>query len=136
MKKFVKEFKDFIMRGNVMDMAIGVIIATAFGAITNSLVNDVFMPLISIIFSGGDFDSLNITIGESTIGIGTFIGTIVNFIIVALIVFCIVKAFNKARELAEARKKKEETAEAAEEKPTGPSTEELLAQILDELKKK
>lgn len=136
MKNFIKEFKEFIMRGNVMDMAIGVIIATAFGAITNSLVNDVFMPIIGIIFSGGDFDSLNITVGESTIGIGTFIGTVVNFIIVALIVFCIVKAFNKARELAEARKKKEQAAEAAVEEPAGPSTEELLARILEELKKK
>ena len=136
MKKFGKEFKEFIMRGNVMDMAIGVIIATAFGAITNSLVNDVFMPLIGIIFGGVDFANLNITVGESTIGIGTFVGTVVNFIIVALIVFTIVKTFNKARELAEARKKKEIAAEAAEEKPAGPTTEELLAQILDEIKKK
>ena len=137
MKKFAKEFKEFIMRGNVMDMAIGVIIATAFGAITNSLVNDVFMPLIGIIFGGVDFANLNVTVGESTIGIGTFVGTVVNFIIVALIVFSIVKAFNKAREIAEARKKKEETAEAAaEEEPAGPSTEELLAQILEEIKKK
>ena len=137
MKKFAKEFKEFIMRGNVMDMAIGVIIATAFGAITNSLVNDVFMPFIGIIFGGVDFANLNVTVGESTIGIGTFVGTVVNFIIVALIVFSIVKAFNKAREIAEARKKKEETAEAAaEEEPAGPSTEELLAQILEEIKKK
>lgn len=137
MKKFGQEFKAFIMRGNVMDMAIGVIIATAFGAITNSLVNDVFMPLIGIIFGGVDFANLNVTVGESTIGIGTFIGTVVNFIIVALIVFTIVKAFNKAHELAEARRKKAEAAaEAAEEAPAGPSTEELLAQILDELKKK
>lgn len=125
------------MRGNVMDMAIGVIIATAFGAITNSLVNDVFMPIIGIIFGGVDFANLNVTVGESTIGIGTFIGTVVNFIIVALIVFSIVKAFNKAHELAEARRKKAEAVEAAaEETPAGPSTEELLAQILDELKKK
>ena len=137
MKKFGQEFKEFIMRGNVLDMAVGVIIATAFGAITSSLVNDVFMPLIGIIFGGVDFANLNVTVGESTIGIGTFIGTIVNFIIVALIVFCIVKAFNKAHELAEARRKKAEAAEAAaEEAPAGPSTEELLAQILDELKKK
>lgn len=136
MKKFGKEFKEFIMRGNVMDMAIGVIIATAFGAITNSLVNDVFMPLIGIIFGGVDFANLNVTVGESTIGIGTFIGTVVNFIIVALIVFTIVKAFNKAHEFAEARRKKEEAAAAEEEKPAGPTTEELLARILEELKKK
>lgn len=124
------------MRGNVMDMAIGVIIATAFGAITNSLVNDVFMPIIGIIFGGVDFANLNVTVGESTIGIGTFIGTVVNFIIVAFIVFSIVKAFNKAREIAEARKKKEQAAEAPAEEPAGPSSEELLAQILEEIKKK
>ena len=133
MKKMAQEFKEFIMRGNVLDMAVGVIIATAFGAITTSLVNDVFMPIIGIIFGGVDFANLNVTVGESTIGIGTFIGTVVNFIIVALIVFAIVKAFNKAREMAESKKKKEEP---AEEEPAAPTTEELLAQILEEMKKK
>jgi len=144
------EFKTFITKGNVLDMAVGVIIATAFGKITTSLVNDVFMPLIGYIFGGMDLSKLNIVLREAvmdgeevvkeavTIGIGTFIATIIDFIIVAFIVFLIIKAFNRAREAAEARKKAEEEA-AAEEEPAeepGPTTEELLGQILEELKKR
>ena len=146
MKKLAQEFKAFIMRGNVLDMAVGVIIATAFGAITTTLVQKVLMPLIGCIFGGIDLDKLNITLkaavmeGEEVVKeavvmeIGTFITAVINFIIVALIVFLIVKAFNKAREAAEARKKKEEE-EPAPEEPAGPTTEELLGQILEELKK-
>lgn len=147
MKKLAKEFKDFIMRGNVLDMAVGVIIATAFGAITTTLVQKVLMPLIGCIFGGVDLDKLNITLkaavmeGEEVVKeavvmeIGTFITAIINFIIVALIVFIIVKAFNKAREAAEARKKEEEEAPEEPEEPK-PTTEELLGEILEELKKK
>lgn len=147
MKKLAQEFKEFIMRGNVLDMAVGVIIATAFGKITTSLVNDIFMPLISWIFGARDMSALNVVVrpeikdaaGEVTqeaitLGFGTFVATVIDFILVALVVFAIVKSFNKAHELAEARKKKEE--EAAAEEPAGPSAEELLGQILDELKKK
>ena len=143
MKKFGKEFKEFIMRGNVMDMAIGVIIATAFGAITTSLVNDVFMPFIGWIFGARDMTALNMLVrpevtneaGEVvqeaiTIGFGTFLGRVIDFILVALVVFAIIKAFNKAHELT---KKKQE--EEPEEEP-GPTTEELLQQILEELQKK
>jgi len=149
MKKFAEEFKAFIMRGNVLDMAVGVIIATAFGAITTTLVQKVLMPLIGCIFGGIDLDKLNIVLkqavmeGEEVVKeavvmeIGTFITAIINFIIVALIVFIIVKAFNKARAAAEARKKKEEAEEEpAPEEPAGPTSEELLQQILDELKAK
>ena len=149
MKKLAQEFKEFIMRGNVLDMAIGVIIAGAFGTITTTLVQKVLMPLIGAIFGGIDLDKLNILLtpavmeGEEVVKeavymeIGTFLSAIINFIIVALIVFAIVKAFNKARQIAESRKKKEEEEAApAEEEPAGPSTEELLAQILEELKKK
>ena len=154
MKKLVAEFKEFITRGNVLDMAIGVIIATAFGKITTSLVNDVFMPFLSWIFGARDMTALNVVVREAvmdgdtvvkeavTLGFGTFVGAIIDFILVALVVFAIVKAFNKARELAEAKKKKaeEEAAAAAEaaaepEEPK-PTTEELLAQILAELQKK
>ena len=149
MKKLAEEFKAFIMRGNVLDMAVGVIIATAFGAITTTLVQKVLMPLIGCIFGGVDLDKLNITLKEAVMNgeevvkeavvmeIGTFITAIINFIIVALIVFLIVKAFNKARAVAEARKKKEEE-EAAPEEPEEPkpTTEELLGEILEELKKK
>jgi len=146
MKKLAEEFKAFIMRGNVLDMAVGVIIATAFGAITTTLVQKVLMPLIGCIFGGVDLDKLNIVLKEAVMEgeevvkeavvmeIGTFITAIINFIIVALIVFAIVKAFNKARAAAEARKKKEE-AEPEEEEEPKPTTEELLAQILEEIRK-
>ena len=135
MKKLFEEFKAFIMRGNVMDMAIGVIIATAFGKITSSLVNDVFMPFIGWICGARDMTALNVVVREAvmdgdtvvkeaiTLGFGTFVGTIIDFILVALVVFGIVKAFNKAHELAEKRKKAEEApaeeapAEAAPETP-------------------
>ena len=148
MKKLAEEFKAFIMRGNVLDMAVGVIIATAFGAITTTLVQKVLMPLIGCIFGGVDLDKLNIVLKEAVMNgeevvkeavvmeIGTFITAIINFIIVALIVFLIVKAFNKAREAAEAKKKKEEDPEPEEEEEPKPTTEELLQQILEELQKK
>ena len=154
MKKLIEEFKAFIMRGNVLDMAVGVIIATAFGKITTSLVNDVFMPFLSWIFGARDMTALNVVVREAvmdgdtvvkeavTLGFGTFVGAIIDFILVALVVFAIVKAFNKARELAEAKKKKAEAeaaaaAEAAAEpEEPKPTTEELLAQILAELQKK
>ena len=144
MKKLITEFKEFIMRGNVLDMAVGVIIATAFGAITTSLVNDVFMPFISWIFGTRDMSALNIIVrpevkdaaGEIvqeaiTLGFGTFLATVIDFVLVALVVFTVVKSFNKAREMAERNKKAEEKEEPA---PAAPTTEELLAQILEELK--
>ncbi len=149
MKKFFGEFKEFISRGNVLDMAVGVIIATAFGKITTSLVSNLIMPFIGWIFGGVDAtQSLNITLtpavydeaGEvvkeaTVLGFGTFVSTIIDFIIIALVVFCIVKAFNKAREKAEAKKKQEE--EAAEETPPEPTNEELLlTEIRDLLKNK
>jgi len=149
-KGLVKEFKEFIMRGNVIDMAVGVIIAGAFGKITTSLVNDVFMPFISWIFGARDMSALNIIVrpavldeaGEVvkeaiTIGFGTFVATIIDFILVALVVFGIVKAFNKARAKAEAKKAAEEAAAAAAapQEPAGPTQEELLAEIRDLLKK-
>ena len=147
MKKILKEFKDFIARGNVVDMAIGVIIAGAFGKITTSLVNDVFMPFIGWIFGSRDMTALNIVVREAimdgetvvqeaiTIGFGTFVATIIDFILVALVVFAIVKAMNKAKEMAEAKKKAEE--EAAPPAPPAPSNEEvLLTEIRDLLKNK
>ena len=149
MKKLFAEFKAFIMRGNVLDMAVGVIIATAFGKITTTLVTNVITPLIAYIFNSPNTDALNVTLraaeldeaGEVVkdaivLGFGTFVGAIIDFIIIALIIFAIVKAFNKARQMAEARKKKEEEPEPEEEEEPKPTTEELLGAILDELKKK
>ena len=139
MKKFLSEFKEFIMRGNVLDMAVGVIVATAFGKITTSLVNDLLMPFISWICGTRDMSALNLLVrpaeivdGEVvreaiTIGFGNFIGTVIDFLLIAIVVFFIIKAFNTARSLTE----KEEA--EADPKPT---TEELLTEILEELKKK
>ena len=149
MKKLAKEFKEFIMRGNVLDMAVGVIIATAFGKITTSLVNDIFMPLISWMFGTRDMTALNVVVraaetnadGEIVkeaivIGFGSFLAVVLDFILVALVVFAVVKAFNKAHEVAESRKKKEEAA-AEEQAPAEPSAEEkLLTEIRDLLKEK
>ena len=147
MKKMLKEFKDFIMRGNVLDMAVGVIVAGAFGKITTSLVNDVFMPFISFLFGARDMTALNLVVrpevvneaGEVvqaaiTIGFGTFVATIIDFILVALVVFMVVKAINAAK--AKMEKKKEEEP-AAPPAPPAPSKEEvLLTEIRDLLKNK
>ena len=151
MKKFVEEFKTFIMRGNVLDMAIGVIVATAFGKITTALINNVIMPFIAWIFGARDMTALNIVVREAvvnaegveevaaiTIGFGTLVAAIVDFILIAFVVFLIMKAANKAGEKkrleAEAKAAAEAAAKAAE--PVPPTTEELLAQILEELKNK
>ena len=147
MKKMLKEFKDFIMRGNVLDMAVGVIVAGAFGKITTSLVNDVFMPFISYIFGARDMTALNLVVrpevvneaGEVvqaaiTIGFGTFVATIIDFILVALVVFLVVKAINTAKAKLEKKKEEEPTAPPA---PPAPSKEELLlTEIRDLLKNK
>lgn len=146
MKKFFEEFKAFIMRGNVLDMAVGVIIATAFGKITTSLVNDLLMPFISWMCGTRDMSALNVIVrpaqlneaGEVvkdaiTLGFGSFVAAIIDFLLVALVVFIIVKAFNKAHEMAEAKKKATEPEPEPEE--AKPTTEELLAQILEELKR-
>ena len=92
----VKEFKEFIMRGNVMDMAVGVIIGGAFGAIVTSLVDDVIGPVIGMICGGIDFSHLAITVGSAQLMIGNFIQAIINFLIVALCLFAMIKAVNKA----------------------------------------
>ena len=153
MKKFIEEFKTFIAKGNVLDMAVGVIIATAFGKITTSLVNDVFMPFIGWIIGDVDLTEMNIVLSPEVLNeagevatpavvmaIGTFISTIIDFILIAFVVFLIVKAFNKAKEKAEEKKKAEEEAAAAaaaeEEKEPELSEEvKLLMEIRDLLKK-
>ncbi|MBQ4561928.1 MAG: large conductance mechanosensitive channel protein MscL [Clostridia bacterium] len=146
-KGFFGEFKEFMMRGNVMDMAIGVVIATAFGAITKALVDKIIMPLVGLLVGGIDLakwdivlkpevlDETGAVVKEAVIlGIGSFLVTIIDFLIIAFVIFLVVKAMNKATEIAEARKKKEE--EPKEEEPAKPTTEELLTEILEEIKKK
>ncbi len=98
MKKFLEEFKTFISRGNVMDMAVGIIIGGAFTSIVTSLVNDIINPILGI-FGGMNFDQLSVKLfGEATLYYGKFLTAVVNFLIMALIVFCIVKAMNTASE--------------------------------------
>ena len=136
---FIKEFKEFAMKGNVMDMAVGVIIGGAFGKIVTSLVSDVLMPLVSLGTGGIDFTDLFINLGEgnystlaaakeagaAVFAYGQFIQNIIDFIIIAFCIFLMIKGMNKL-------KKKEEPAPEA---PAGPTQEELLAEIRDLLKK-
>lgn len=93
----LKEFREFAMRDNVMDLAVGVIIGGAFGAIVTSLVNDILMPLVGLVLGGVDFSSLAIQVGAATIKYGAFIQAIVNFLIVAFVIFQIVRAMNRLR---------------------------------------
>ena len=127
---FVKEFKEFAMRGNVMDMAVGVIIGGAFGKIVSSLVDDVLMPAIGMLTGNVDFTGLALKIGEgegaAVLKYGTFIQNVVDFLIVAFCIFLMIKAMNKLMP------KKEEEPEA----PAGPTQEELLTDIRDLLKDK
>ena len=131
--KLVDEFKAFVMRGNVVDLAVGVIIGAAFGKIVSSLVNDIFMPIIGMIIGNVDFTTLEIKIGEpvegaeqAAIKYGMFIQEIVNFLIIALCIFMVIKLINKVQ-----KKKEEEPAPAPE-----PTKEEvLLTEIRDALKK-
>jgi len=130
----MKEFKQFAMRGNVMDMAIGIIIGAAFGKIVSSIVADVIMPPIGMLLGGVDFSTLAITLKEGAEGVepvlikyGVFLNTVIDFVIIAFAIFMVVKGINSM-------KKKEEEKPAA---PPAPSKEEvLLAEIRDELRKK
>ena len=127
MKKFLEEFKAFAMRGNVMDLAVGVIVGGAFSSITNSLINDIIMPLVGIFVSQASFADLTLSVGGAVITYGNFIQAVLNFIILAFVVFCMVKAVNRVTRF----KKQEE----APPPPPAPSNEEkLLAEIRDLLK--
>ena len=143
MKKFFEEFKAFAMRGNVLDMAVGVVIGGAFGKITASLVGDIIMPLIGCLIGGVDLATLNITLkpavmdGETVVseavvlGLGTFLTTIIDFLLIAFVVFLVVKAMNMAKA------KLEKPAEPEPEKEPEPTKEELLlSEIRDLLKTK
>ena len=147
MKKFFEEFKAFAMRGNVVDLAVGVVIGGAFGKITTSLVNDIIMPVISVLTGGISFDSWKLVLkdavintagevekAEIAINYGNTIAIILDFIIIAFAVFCLVKALNSLH------RKTEEPAPAPEPEPEpappAPTSEELLAEIRDLLKER
>ena len=137
-KGIVAEFKEFITRGNVMDMAVGIIIGGAFTAIVTSLVNDLLMPIIGAIFGGIDFTSLKYVIRaadeaagieEAAIRYGSFIQAIVNFLLIAIVIFLLVKGMNKLR------RKKEEPAPEPAPDPEPSEEVKLLTEIRDALKK-
>ena len=141
MKKFFHEFKEFINKGNVLGLAVGVIIGGAFSTITPSLTNDIIMPIVSIFLGGVDFSAMSVALPTfhavaadappNTLNYGSFLSAVINFLILALVVFCIVKAVNR---VMDGVKKKEE---AAPPPPPEPSTEEkLLTEIRDLLKEK
>ena len=140
----IKEFKEFIARGNVIDLAVGIIIGAAFTAIVNSLVADLINPLIGLLTGGTDFSAHYLVLkgqvadgaglkaardtGAAVFAYGAFLSAVINFLIIAWAVFLLVKAVNRVQS---ATKKKEEAVAAA---PAGPTQEELLAQIRDELR--
>ena len=125
---FLAEFKTFIARGNVMDMAVGVIIGGAFSNITNSLINDIVMPVLGIFTSSVSFAELTLNIGPAVVTYGNFIQAVLNFLIMAFVVFCLVKTLNRFHKKKEA---------APPPPPPGPSAEEqLLTEIRDLLKAK
>jgi large conductance mechanosensitive channel len=137
MKKFLQEFKEFALKGNVMDMAVGVIIGAAFGSIVSSLTDNFINPLIAVITGGAKKDENGVmqlvggkfSINGVDFNYGAFLSAVLNFLIIAIILFCLIKAMNKAMELGKKKKKEEEA------KPAEPPKEEvLLTEIRDLLK--
>jgi large conductance mechanosensitive channel len=128
----LNEFKDFIAKGNVMDMAVGIIIGAAFTAIVTSLVDDLINPIISLFMGGIDFSGMGFRLSDGEDGAifayGNFIMALINFLIIAWVVFLLVKMVNRVKDAAIAEK------EAPEEEPKGPTQEELLMEIRDALK--
>lgn len=123
----IKEFKEFMLRGNVMDLAVAVIIGGAFTAIVTSLVNDIIMPIVGVILGGVDFTALAITVGDANITYGNFIQAIINFLIIALVLFLLIRSINSMS-------RKKEEAPAAPPEPT--VEEKLLAEIRDLLRER
>jgi large conductance mechanosensitive channel len=126
MKELMSDFRKFIMRGNVLDLAVAVIIGLAFNAVVNSLVNDVIMQIIAAIFGKPNFDDLTFTIGDGVIYYGRFLTALVNFLIIAATVFVIVRAFE------ELQKRRKGTPEAEEEKPDDIRVLEEIRDLLRE----
>ena len=127
--KIINEFKKFAIKGNVLDLAVAVVIGGAFGKIVTSLVNDLVMPLLGVVLGGVDFSSLTLDVrGEAAVNYGNFIQAIVDFLIIAWVIFLAVKALNRI--------KKDKSDQAEEKKPAGPSEEvKLLTEIRDSLRR-
>ena len=126
----IKEFKEFISKGNIMDMAVGIIIGGAFTKIVTALVEAILMPVIGIICGGKSVEDMSVMVGNASIGYGAFLQAVIDFLLVALVLFMILKAFNKAKSMVV----KEEEA-PAEPEPV-PADVELLTEIRDLLKEK
>lgn len=143
MKKLLDEFKEFIFTGNVIDLSVAVLLATAVGAVVSGFTEDIMMPVIGYFTGGADFSDMKIVLAnaviengeevtpENAILYGKWINAIINLLIVGFVLFMIVKGYSKVKDL----RKKEEEAVVEEAAPAGPTTEELLAEIRDELKK-
>ena len=131
-KKVLGEFKQFIERGNVVDLAVGVVIGTAFSKIVTSVVNDLLTPIIGILLGGLDFSNISLTVKDSTINFGLFINSVIDFFIIAICVFILVKFINK---ITKKKEKIEEEKKEAKEEPKKSNEEILLEKILEELKK-
>lgn len=121
----LQEFKNFAMKGNVVDLAIAVVIGAAFGKIVSALVENIITPVVGMLMGGVDFSALSIKVGDAAITYGAFIQAIIDFVIVAFVLFMVIKVMNKM-------KKKEEESPA---EPAGPTQEELLTEIRDLMKK-
>ncbi|WP_297288836.1 large-conductance mechanosensitive channel protein MscL [uncultured Flavonifractor sp.] len=127
-KGFMAEFRKFIARGNVMDLAVGVIIGGAFKTIVDSLTNDILMPFVGLFIGESTFAALTFQVGNATIAFGSFIQSVVNFLIMAFVIFLLVKAINRFH------RKKEEAAETVPAEPALSTQEQLLTEIRDLLK--
>ena len=126
----LKGFKEFISKGNVLDLAVGVVMGSAFSGIVTSLVNDIIMPFVGLLIGGIDFSGMKATVGDASIAYGNFIQNIVNFLIIAMSIFVFIKFINRLSK----KVKKEEEKQEAEEQKEDPQTK-LLEEIRDELKK-
>lgn len=135
MKKLFKEFGDFIKRGNVIDLAVAVVVGGAFSSIVNSLVADVIMPVIGMITGGINISELKTTVGSAELAYGAFLQAVINFLIIAFVLFMIIKIINTASEKASKLKKKGAKEEEKPAPPVKPEEVVLLEQIRDLLKK-
>lgn len=128
MKTFIEEFKKFAVKGNVVDLAVAVIIGAAFGKIVSSLVNNIVMPLVGILIGGINFNELSFTLGSAEVAYGVFLQSVIDFLIIALAVFVAIKAMNRLQDRAEEEPKSKEAPKPSEEI-------RLLREIRDSLKR-